>query len=202
MSSPQGVEVRDATRADARNIADVFAASCRHAYQDVLPPSQLAKYVPGVQIPRWTDHLDALPAHHHVAVACHDEHVVGFIETRHNPPVGTCTFPGGIVIDGASVGEVTYLFVDPQNIGTGVGRLLLAEGETWLATAGLHTAILWVFSDNLPACAFYERSGWMYTGHEQLDADLWEAGFSVRERLYRKVFKSAAVTGEPLSELT
>ncbi|MER5224563.1 GNAT family N-acetyltransferase [Streptomyces flaveus] len=183
-SSP--VELRRATCADATDIADVFAASCRHAYQDVLPPSRLAKYVPGIQIPRWTAHFDALPPGHRITVACQEESVIGFLETRHNPPTGEHATIGGIAVEGASVGEVTYLFVDPRCIGTGVGRLLLAEGEEWFTSTGMDTAILWVFSDNLSARAFYERSGWTYAGHEQLDAGLQKAGFSVRERLYHK----------------
>lgn len=126
-SSP--VELRRATCADATDIADVFAASCRHAYQDILPPSRLAKYVPGIQIPRWTAHFDALPPGHRITVACQEESVIGFLETRHNPPTGEHATIGGIAVEGASVGEVTYLFVDPRCIGTGVGRLLLAEGR-------------------------------------------------------------------------
>ena len=79
-------------------------------------------------------------------------------------------------------------------IGTGVGRLLLAEGEEWLTARGRDTAILWVFSDNLPVRAFYEGSGWTYAGHEQVDAGLQKAGFPVRERLCFKVLD------EPLRE--
>ncbi|WP_225826529.1 GNAT family N-acetyltransferase [Streptomyces naphthomycinicus] len=182
---PSPVELRRATPADVKDVADVFAASCRHAYQDVLPPAQLAKYVPDVQIPRWTEHFDKLPSGHRVTAAFRQERVIGFIETRHTPHTAENTTIGGVTL-GADVGEVTYLFVDPRHIGTGVGRLLLAEGERHLTATGAETAILWVFSDNRPARAFYEGSGWTWTGHEQLDAGLRRQGYSVREQLYSK----------------
>lgn len=183
------IELRLAMPADATEIAEVFADTCRYAYQDVLPRSWLARYVPTVQIPRWTSHIGSLPPDHRITVACQAGRIIGFIETNRSSPGGENRTVGNITVDGASsVGEVDYLFVHPRNIGTGIGRLLLNTEEDRFAAMGVDSAILWVFSDNALARAFYERSGWTFTGYEQLDTGLQKTGFSVRECLYRKVF--------------
>ena len=76
-----------------------------------------------------------------------------------------------------------------RKIGTGVGRLLLRAGEDWFVATGADAAILWVFSDNVLARDFYERSGWTFTGHEQDEPGLKKTGFTVRECLYSKRFR-------------
>ena len=185
------VELRLATPADAIELAAVFADSCLYAYQDVLPRESLARYVPSVQEPRWTKHLDELPPSHRVTLACQEGRIAGFVEASRGRPdeegdtIGNLTVP-----DPARVGEVDYLFVHPPSIGTGVGRLLLTAGESWLAEMGADSAILWVFSANTPAREFYDRCGWEFTGYEQLEPELLKRGVSVRERLYRKTLST------------
>lgn len=187
------IELRPATAADAVEIAEVFADTCRYAYKDLFPPALLARYVAAVQIPRWTGHIDSLPPDHSITVACGGGHIIGFIETKRSRPGGEDHAVGNITLDDATVvGEVDYLFVHPRVIGAGVGRLLLNAGEKRFVVAGVDMAILWVFSANVLARAFYERSGWTFTGHEQPDARLQKQGFTVHECLYRKVFTESA----------
>lgn len=188
--TPPPTELRPATAADVTEIAEVFADTCRCAYQDVLPPVSLARYVPAVQIPRWTKHIGSLPPGHLITVACQADHIVGFIETKRSGPGGENHAVGDLTFeDTAVVGELDYLFVHPGTIGTGVGRLLLRAGEDWFVATGADAAILWVFSDNVLARDFYERSGWRFTGHEQDEPGLKKTGFTVRECLYSKCFR-------------
>jgi GNAT superfamily N-acetyltransferase len=181
------VELRLAAPADAAELATVFAETCRHAYQHILPPSFLARYVPSVQVPRWTKHLDELPPSHRLTLAWQEGRIIGFVEVSHGRPDKEGSTIGNLTVaDPARVGEVDYLFVHPPSIGTGVGRLLLSTGESWLAEMGVDVAIIWVFSANTSARRFYDRFGWKFTGHEQLEPELLKDEVSVRECLYRK----------------
>jgi GNAT superfamily N-acetyltransferase len=180
------VELRLASPDDAAEVADVFTESCRNAYRDVLPPAVLERFVPDVQTARWTSHLRSLPTDHRITAAWQDNRMIGFVEARHPWPgtgeSSTDTAGSG----GTDEGEVTYLFVRPGNITTGVGTRLLNAAEEWFTETGLSSAVLWVFSDNTPARSFYERSGWSYTGLEQYEPTLVKEGHHVRERLHRK----------------
>jgi GNAT superfamily N-acetyltransferase len=181
------IELRPATPSDAAGIAAVFMDTCRSAYEGLLPPEFLTRYTPEVQIPRWTSHLDSLPASHRITLACQQHRVIGFIEVSLGRPSEKGPAIGNITVeDPTRMGEVDYLFVHPPSSRSGVGRLLLSAGESWLAAGGIDSAILWVFSDNAPARAFYEHRGWKFTGHEQLEPGLHKKGFSVHECLYRK----------------
>jgi GNAT superfamily N-acetyltransferase len=57
-------------------------------------------------------------------------------------------------------GEVYSIYVTAEHWGKGLGRLLLAAGESALVGAGFDRALLWVLRDNSRARVFYERQGW------------------------------------------
>jgi len=57
------------------------------------------------------------------------------------------------------LGEIYVLGVDPDFQGQGLGRQLLVRGLEWLAGAGIDTAMLYVYSDNLSALRLYEKLG-------------------------------------------
>jgi mycothiol synthase len=77
-------------------------------------------------------------------IAERDGVMVGFHWTK--------VHPGGL-------GEVYVLGVDPDLHGGGLGRALTLAGLRHLAGQGLHTALLYVESDNAPALAVYRRLG-------------------------------------------
>ena len=56
-------------------------------------------------------------------------------------------------------GEIYEIFVQPEVIGTGVGRALLRRALSELADAGFGRVTLWVVEGNTRACRFYERMG-------------------------------------------
>lgn len=59
--------------------------------------------------------------------------------------------------DGA--GEVTNLYLEPDAIGTGVGRLLYVHAVADLRDRGFNPLVIWAFRDNPRARRFYERMG-------------------------------------------
>jgi GNAT superfamily N-acetyltransferase len=61
-------------------------------------------------------------------------------------------------------GEVPAIYVDPAEVGTGVGRQLLEETAAALREAGFTRATLWVLEENESARRFYERVGWTWDG--------------------------------------
>jgi len=63
-----------------------------------------------------------------------------------------------------TTGEVPAIYLDPDVIGTGVGRELLAETIVALRTAGFTRASLWVLEGNGRARHFYEKAGWAWDG--------------------------------------
>ena len=75
-------------------------------------------------------------------------------------------------VDGRPVAHVTvsanllvHLFVDPSRQGTGLGRRLLALGESILAEAGHSAFELHARVENVAAIGFYQSAGWAMTGH-------------------------------------
>ncbi|HEU4658968.1 MAG TPA: GNAT family N-acetyltransferase [Capillimicrobium sp.] len=57
-------------------------------------------------------------------------------------------------------GELYALYVDPERIGTGDGRVLEEHGVARLRALGYRAATLWVLAPNDRARRFYARRGW------------------------------------------
>lgn len=75
--------------------------------------------------------------------------------------------PAGFAMARVDPGDVFALFVLPGMEGRGIGKALLAQAETWLASRDVATA--WLLTGGQPglrAAAFYEARGWTAMGHE------------------------------------
>jgi GNAT superfamily N-acetyltransferase len=59
--------------------------------------------------------------------------------------------------DGA--GELTNLYLDPDAIGTGIGRPLYERAVGDLRARGFNPLVVWAFRDNTAARGFYEHMG-------------------------------------------
>ncbi|MFV8128072.1 GNAT family N-acetyltransferase [Streptomyces syringium] len=66
-------------------------------------------------------------------------------------------------------GELYALYVRPDVIGTGVGRLLLQEVHRHAAARRFDSMLLWVLRDNPRARRFYETAGYTADGATQSD---------------------------------
>jgi ribosomal protein S18 acetylase RimI-like enzyme len=167
--------LRSSQAADALQISSVFANSCKEAYAPLFPEFLIARYTPGHQLERWTEHLNTLPTTHHVIVATlASSQLIGFIEVGPSEKVG--------------IGEISYLFVRPTSVRAGVGAALLQEGEHWLSSQGYKSGTLWVFCGNEAARKFYRKHGWQDLGIEQEEPTLLKEGASVMECQMRKTF--------------
>ena len=90
--------------------------------------------------------------------------VVGFVE------IGAATYPEEVATE--DTGELHFLFVAPDFLGSGIGSRLLAQATELFHEDGYRQAILWVFSRNLQARGFYESQGWSTNGVERPDPAL------------------------------
>jgi len=68
--------------------------------------------------------------------------------------------------------ELYAIYVWPDEIGTGIGRLMMADAIDHARAAGFHGMVLWVLTENARARRFYEV-----------------AGFEVDERAKQKEFR-------------
>lgn len=85
--------------------------------------------------------------------------------------------------DGADIGELYAINLDPDVWRRGLGRTLLDEVVGTLAADGYAAAVLWVVSENARARRFYEAEGWVADGEER-DAEV--LGAQVYEARYRR----------------
>jgi GNAT superfamily N-acetyltransferase len=166
------MEVRTATEADADAIEGIRVRAWRVAYRHVFPPAELDAMP--IDAARWRDRIADPPNGWTTLVADRDGEVIGF----------TALGPSR---DGAPVGELYAIYVDPEAWSTGAGRALIQSTEELLA-ASFDEAILWVLEENPRARRFYELFGWTHDGGRQL---FERYGVRAPEVRYRKALESS-----------
>ena len=155
------VELRDATQADAHDIATVVVRSWRAAYRGLLPDDVLT----GLSIPDrerfWSAVLTARQPRTRVVVAVVDGAVVGFAAT--GPPL--------VPADRAdpTLGDLYALYLAPDVWRRGFGTRLHAAALDRIRSCGFTHAGLWVLDTNERALRFYRHHGWTDTGRSQRD---------------------------------
>jgi len=103
--------IRTATAADAAAIGALKVRAWRAAYAAFMPAGCLAALDPSAEAAAWADYLAAMPTAHRLWVA-DDRGVVGFCRSgpAHDPDLG------------GQAAEVYGLYIEPDRIGTGLGR--------------------------------------------------------------------------------
>jgi GNAT superfamily N-acetyltransferase len=147
-------QIRKATVADARGIAEVHVRTWQIAYVDYFSSEELQRqnrFLEGEALRRREEGL-ANPAWT-TFVAEQDGRVVGFAVVFANRDEL-----------GPHIGELGAIYVDPDCWEIGVGTALLKAGETQLTDAGYESAILWTIAANNRTRRFYERRGWSFDG--------------------------------------
>jgi GNAT superfamily N-acetyltransferase len=137
------VIVRHAQPADAPSIAATHVSSWRSTYAGVLPDAYLAK----LSVARQAHVYDrSIRMGTGVMVAIVDKRIVGFTTARLTRPIEL------------GDGEIETLYVLDDYKDRGVGRQLLKNAASHLATQGCTAVYAWVLQAN-PATYFYERLG-------------------------------------------
>jgi GNAT superfamily N-acetyltransferase len=149
------MRIREATIADARAIAEIHVRAWRAAYRGQVPDAhlealsvdeRLAQHEWTIRNPRETWRL--------WIAADDDGAVVGFAVTG----------PSEDADADERTGEVYAIYLEPERVGTGVGRALFDHAVADLRSRGFATATLWVLETNERARRFYEIAGWSADG--------------------------------------
>lgn len=146
---PGGVlTVRPATVADAKAVARIFVDSWRETYAGLLPSAYLVRMQPARHQLVWqTEIRSARPPGGVLAAELPDYGVIGF-----------CSYGRARDAGLGYAGEVYTLYVDPNHVGRGAGRLLIRAAFARLVAQGLPHAVIWALKGN-PARSFYENEG-------------------------------------------
>ena len=174
MTDASDAFVRPAAEGDEPGIARVHVASWQHAYRGHMPADYLAALDVGQRTAAWRQRLPAAKrSRGDLLVALSGADVVGFV--HYGPSRDADADPG-------RTGEIGAIYLEPETIGEGVGRRLMAAAVLGLAALGYADATLWVLDGNDRARRFYERAGWAADGTELTDES---RGFPIRELRYR-----------------
>jgi GNAT superfamily N-acetyltransferase len=140
------VLLRPAADSDLPAVGDLHYRSRAAAYAGLVSPQALSFGDAGALGEWWAERWRWEKDTHRLTVAVEDDTVIGFTY------VGPTPAPG--------VSELYAIHVDPARVGTGVGRMLMADALPYLGPR----AVLWVLEGNTRARRFYERGGWRPDG--------------------------------------
>ncbi|MEU0569581.1 GNAT family N-acetyltransferase [Nonomuraea sp. NPDC005983] len=168
--------IRASSVGDAPAIGRLKVRAWRSAYAGFMSEAFLDALDPAEDAADWAEYLAAMPQDHRLWVAEHDGTVVGFCRTG----------PADDDADlGAGAAEVYGLYIEPDLIGTGLGRDLFAHALTDLETRGHDPICVYAYTPNATALRFYEKAGFTKDGVTRLDE---EDGTGVPEaRLIRRL---------------
>jgi GNAT superfamily N-acetyltransferase len=145
-------EVRPTIPEDAYAVAWVHVRSWQSAYRGLIAQEYLDGLDPGVWAGRYNFGQVGIGVPSTV-VAVDGSTIRGLATTR------LCRDT-----DLSDFGELTAIYVDPEYMRTGVGRLLMTAARKRLRAVGVTAAALWVLDGNVGARRFYERDGWAFDG--------------------------------------
>ncbi|MGB9224907.1 N-acetyltransferase family protein [Mycobacterium sp.] len=165
------IEVRPAAAEDAMDVARVHVRSWQSAYRGLIDQDYLDGLTPEARASRYTFGRVGLQ-HPYTLIAVDGSVIRGL--------ASTCLCRDK---DLANFGELIAIYVDPDHIGTGVGRLLMAAAREQLRRLGVTSAALWVLEGNVRARRFYERDGWRSDGGRRTET---YGNAPVQELRYRR----------------
>jgi GNAT superfamily N-acetyltransferase len=140
--------IRFATPTDAVRIAEIHVATWRVAYRGIVPDGFLASLSVEKRAERWRRGIEADPR-------------LVFVSEREATMFGWISIGPGRDDDSKSDGEVYALYVQPETWTRGIGRELMATGESELWRRGVSRIVLWVLEANSRARSFYETLGYV-----------------------------------------
>jgi len=142
------MEVRYITPADDRMmISKVYEESWKSAYKGIIPQDYLDSIPEG----HWAPNLDQQSWK---TLVCIDQ----------NKIVGTSSFGQSRFEQLQGWGEISSIYLLPDYIGKGYGKILMGTALSELKRQGFETVFLWVLEENRRARDFYERYGFLQTG--------------------------------------
>src|SRR5690348_13888256 len=144
--------IRHATVADAQAIAELHIRAWQWAYKGLLPDEYLAGLSETLErrVTFLRDRLSTMPDHARSWLIEQEVRLVGFAVTNRS----------GDDDASATTAEVSALYLAPEAVGRGSGRVLFAHAVEDFRQRGFEQATLWVLANNRLARRFYEAAGW------------------------------------------
>jgi ribosomal protein S18 acetylase RimI-like enzyme len=159
------VRIREATPQDAEAIAGIHVRAWQTAYRGQLSDD----FLDGLRVEDRLDMhraaLDAPPAEYRMWLAESVERPIGFAVTGKSQDADAED----------RTAEFFAIYLEPEQLGTGVGRALFEHAVDDLRERGYRTATLWVLETNERARRFYEIAGWEHDGtvtSEHVDCEM------------------------------
>ncbi len=155
MTQPS-VIVRHATPADAQAIAEIHVRTWQWAYHNLVPDDYLANLSATLErrIEVRRNQLAHMPPQNRCWVIEQAEYLAGFAMTGPNRDPDLSPM----------IAEVFAIYLSPDTIGKGIGRILFEHAVEDLRQRGYEQATLWVLASNARARKFYEIAGWSLDG--------------------------------------
>jgi ribosomal protein S18 acetylase RimI-like enzyme len=152
------MQVRQATIADARKIAQIHVETWRAAYRGQIPDAVLDALDVERRAASWEKHLAAQPRG--VSVAESENEIIGF-----------CDFIPSRDKDSNphEVGEIAAIYVQPDFWRKGAGGALCRHSLKEARLQNYTAVTLWVLSSNTDARNFYEAMGFSLDGATKID---------------------------------
>ena len=159
------MEVRYIVSTDDRMaISKIYEKSWKFAYKDIIPQDYLDSIPEG----SWVSNLDNQGRN---TLVCVDNGKL----------VGTSSFCKSRFEQFQGWGEIISIYLLPDYIGKGYGKLLMETALSELKKQGYENVFLWVLEENIRARKFYEQFGFLPTD-DFLDANI--GGKDLREVRY------------------
>lgn len=146
--------IRAALPADAAICADIHMRSWIFAYSECLPMEVIAQHNARRPV-MWRQLLEHNKDTHYVAT--YQDRIIGIITIN---PSDDTDLPNSIY-------ELTGLYLDPDAIGKGFGKLTMDWVKREIYARGCRGISLWVLDRNERAKAFYKHSGFQPDGISQ-----------------------------------
>ncbi len=158
-------EIRPLRETDDRlAVSRIYEESWRFAYRGMVPQA----YLDGIPAGLWAENLDQGGRQ-------------SLLLEESGRLIGTCCVGLSRWPDYPDFGEVVALYLLPEYMGRGHGKALLAAAVEALAVQGYQNVLLWVLEENHRARAFYEKSGFRFSG-TRMETDV--GGKPLGELLY------------------
>ncbi|WP_143873701.1 GNAT family N-acetyltransferase [Catenovulum sediminis] len=143
--------IRKALMGDVDKIAQIHVNSWAYAYKGLMPQSFIESYTIEKRQKLWSSIIGHNLAE--VLVADNSNGVVGFL-----------CFGQPKKLKGTAVYELSSIYIDPDNIGNGIGQKLYNKCEQMLCESKAQSISLWVLDNNKRALNFYTKQGFTPTG--------------------------------------
>jgi ribosomal protein S18 acetylase RimI-like enzyme len=143
--------VRKALPSDVEKIANIHVNSWAYAYSGLISQRFIESYTLEKRRKLWLNTIERNLAE--VLVADCDGRLTGFL-----------CFGQPKYLKGTDVYELSSIYIDPDNIATGIGQELYDECEDMLRILKAKKISLWALDSNERALNFYIKQGFAPTG--------------------------------------